>query len=93
MRNERVKCMCNFESGSPLLVFTLAVNGILRAVPDGLKTGATICKNILYIPISKPSRNCQIHVECKTKAQFTPRILHYLPFACVSVTLLVDTGC
>ena len=43
MRNERVKCMCNFESGSPLLVFTLAVNGILRAVPDGLKTGATIC--------------------------------------------------
>lgn len=47
MRNEHVKCMCNFGSGSPLLVFTLAVNGIPRVVPDGLKTDATICKNIL----------------------------------------------
>lgn len=93
MRNERVKCMCNFGSGSPLLAFTLAVNGIPRVVLDGLKTDATICQNILHIPISKPSRNWQIHVECKTKVQFTPRILHDLPSACVSVTLLVDTGC
>lgn len=85
--------MCNFGSGSSLLVFTLVVNGISRVVPDGLKTDATICKNIFYIPISKPSRNCQIHAEWKTKMQFTPRILHYLPLACVSVILLVDTGC
>ena len=70
--NEHVKYMCNFGSGSSLLVFTLVVNGIPRVVPDGLKTDATICKNILYIPISKPVGTVRSMLNGKLKCNSLP---------------------
>lgn len=72
VRDESIKCLCNFGLGSPMLLFNLAVDRIPRVESDWLKTDTTICQNVLYISNSKVSRNCQIHVLRKVKAQFIP---------------------